>query len=131
MILNQPQPFVGLGTLKYTVPSSLDGTIAYLKYDFTEVPPSGVVLTFSVESGPTIYTSPSLTPTQGALQGKVAGLVSGGIVLDVTISSSQPIDKALNNVKSIITIVAKGNKGEIWQVLIQNQRRVVAFGLGV
>lgn len=100
LILNQPQVFQGLGTLTYTVPST--GSYA-VQVQATEVPPSGLAIVVK-DNGSTVYTAPSVTPTQSALQFRKAFQFTSGHSVTVVLSSAEAVDAAYNNVKSIITI---------------------------
>lgn len=101
LILNQSFPFVGLGTLTFTIPTT---GLYNVKVDATEVPPSGLSIVVK-DNGSTIFTAPVITPTQSAIQFK-AGVFSltAAHVITVVLASSAAVDSALNNVKSIVSI---------------------------
>jgi hypothetical protein len=120
LILNQPQVFTGLGTLTYKVPATQStGYPTATGYNVivqTTVPtaaasgdgagsnasaPSGPAVTSSLvititQNGSTIYTSPTLTPTQRAQQLKYSFLCAIGDVINVVLSSSNTNDTMLN-----------------------------------
>lgn len=104
LVVNQPQVFVGLGTLTYNIPSPAPTSLYTVRLQSTEVPPSGLVIT--VKNGAsTKYTSPTLTPTQGAVQFSFKlPPVSAADAITVVLSSASAIDAAYNNVKSSISI---------------------------
>ena len=103
LILNQPQVSAGLtsgtDTFTYTVPTG-GSAIYYVSVQFSEVPPSGV----SVVVSTTVYTAPTLSPTQIAQQFRYFQNYSAGDVISVILSSSTPIDLVANNVKATVAV---------------------------
>jgi hypothetical protein len=101
LILDKPQPFVGLGTLTYTIATA---SLYNVRAQITEIPPSGLSVVIK-QNGSTIFTSPVLTPTQVAQQFKYSPIVGAvNDVITVVLASASAIDSGLNNVKSTITI---------------------------
>lgn len=100
LVLNQPQVFVGLGTLTYTIPST---ALYSVVVDMTENPPSGLSIVVNNNGSP-IYTMPALSVTQGAQQFKVGQPFAANDVVTVVISSSSAIDQQLNTVKTIVSL---------------------------
>ena len=102
LLQEQPYPFVGLGTLTFTVPTT---GLYNVKCDSTEVPPSGLSIVVNVNAAP-VYTAPVITPTQGALQFKTVPPFSlnAADIVTVVLSSASDIDNQLNTVKSIVSI---------------------------
>lgn len=100
LLLNQPQVTVGLNTQTFTVPS--DG-IYNVSVQLTEVPPSGVSVAVK-KNTVTIFTAPTITPTQAAQQFKYATSYAAADVIDVVISSASAIDSEKNNVKTNVSI---------------------------
>jgi hypothetical protein len=100
LILNRPFPFVGLGTLTYTVATT---GLYNAQAQCTETPPSGLSIVVQ-QNGTTVYTAPTVTATQSALQFKTELNCSATDVITVVMSSSTAIDKQLNTVKTTVTI---------------------------
>jgi len=100
LVLNQPQVFVGLGTLTYTVATTGNYNV---QVQLSEVPPSGLSVVVNKNGSP-IFTAPTLTPTQIAQQFKTSFQSSATDSITVVLSSSTAIDEQLNTVKSVITI---------------------------
>jgi len=100
LLLNQPQVFCGLGTLTFTIPTT--GLYSVL-FQTTEVPPSSLSVLVK-KNGSTVFTAPTLTTTQSAMQFKVGLSLAANDVITVVLSSSAAVDNALNNVKSITSI---------------------------
>lgn len=106
LILNQPQVTCGLttgtDTLTYTVPSGAGG-LYYVAVQFTEVPPSGISVIVKQGSS-TVFTAPSVSPTQIAQQFKYSQIFAAADVISVVLSSSSAIDKVANNVKATVAV---------------------------
>lgn len=102
LIINQPFVLAGLPTWTYTVPAGAGG-LYNVHVESTEVPPSGVSIVINVDGSP-VYTSPTLSPTQGGIQLKHSILLAAAEVVTVVMSSAETIDAALNNVKTTCTI---------------------------
>lgn len=100
LFINQPYVNVGLGTMTYTVPTT--GQYSVL-VDCTENPPTSLTILVK-NGGSTIFTAPTITPTQGALQFKYSFGATAADVITVVLSSSAAIDNQLNTVKTIISI---------------------------
>jgi len=100
LILNQSYVMVGLGTVTFTIPVT---GLYNVQFQTTEVPPSSLVVLVK-NNGSTVYTAPTITPTQSALQFKYGQPFTAADVVTVVLSSSAAIDSALNNVKSIVSI---------------------------
>ena len=108
LFTNQPFVFCGLGTLTHTVASTEAGPCC-VKVFVTETQPSNLDTTAAsalsitvTQNGSTIYTSPTITPTQLAQQFKTGFLAASGDVINVTLSSASAIDNLLNTVKSTV-----------------------------
>lgn len=95
LIANQPQVSVGLPTFTYTIPSA---GIYFASVQTSENVPSSVAILVK-NNGSTVYTAPTLSPTQGALQFKYAQLYAASDVLTVVVSSGAAIDNKLNTVQ--------------------------------
>ena len=106
LILNQPQVSAGLtsgtDTFTYTVPTG-GSAISYVSVQFSEVPPSGVSVVVK-QNSTTVYTAPTLSPTQIAQQFRYFQNYSAGDVISVILSSSTPIDLVANNVKATVAV---------------------------
>lgn len=100
LLLNQPMVGVGLVTQTYTIPST---GLYKVHADITEIPPSGLSVVVNVGGSP-VYTAPTITPTQSALQFDKQMSLTAADVVTVVLSSSSAIDALKNSVKSIITI---------------------------
>lgn len=102
LIKDKPQVMVGLGTMTYTIPASADG-MYNVKFSCDEIPPSG--LSVLVKNGvTTIFTAPTITPTQISMQFKTSFLAAATDVITVVVSSVAATDNLLNSVKSITSI---------------------------
>lgn len=163
LLLNQAQPFVGLGTLTFTVPTTgsyyvtCDVTVPSAPINgsgsgsgqglgagtgggaegftggdlglghggvgqgfgvgngYQQPPAAGsnqtttpaVASLLSIlvkDNGSTVYTAPTLTPTQSALQFRTIQQLVAGHSLTVVIASSGAPDNQLNSVKTIVTV---------------------------
>ena len=101
LLLNQPL-ISGLDTWNYTVPTG--GAGAYSVHaEITEVPPTGLTAIVK-KNGSTIFTAPTISPTQIAQQFKFGFLVADADAISVVIASSTAIDLVANNVKATVTI---------------------------
>jgi hypothetical protein len=106
LLLNQP--FVtanltsGTDTLNYTIPSGQGGLYA-VHVELTEVPPTGLSVIVK-QNASTVYTAPTISPTQIAQQFKYSQIFAAADVVSVVLSSSTAIDKVANNVKATVTI---------------------------
>lgn len=101
LLLNQPQPNIGLQTQTYTVPST---NVYSVMVQVTEVPPTGLSILVK-NNGSTVFTAPTITPTQIAQQFKYSKLFTAADVVTVVFGSSDAIDAQLNNVKATTTIM--------------------------
>jgi hypothetical protein len=110
LLLNQPFPTVGNTTFTFTVPTLnaiTGGTgagIYSVMAQLTVNPPSSVVITIT-QNGPTVYTSPVITPTQIAQQFKTELVCAAGDLITVVLSSANPEDLLLNTVAAQVTIM--------------------------
>lgn len=106
LVLNQPQVTAGLttgsDTLTYTIPSGAGG-IYYASVQFTEVPPSGISVVVKQNSS-TVYTAPTVSPTQIAQQFKYSQIFAAADVISVVFTSSTAIDKVANNFKATVAV---------------------------
>jgi hypothetical protein len=102
LILNVPRVDVGLQTATYTVPTGGAG-LYNIAAQITEIPPSGLSVVVNKNASP-VYTAPTITPTQSALQFKTSLPLADADVVTVVLSSSQPNDKLLNSVKSNLAL---------------------------
>lgn len=100
LILNQSYVSSGLVTETFTIPAA---GLYNVKGDITEIPPSSLSIVVT-QNGSPVYTAPALTITQSAMQFKTELVCAASDAIVVTLSSSAPIDNALNNIKSIISI---------------------------
>jgi hypothetical protein len=100
LTLNQSQTIAGLGTWNYTIPAA--GPY-FIQFQFSEVPPSSLVLTINVNGSP-VYTSTTLAAQQSAAGAKVDLNSATNDAITVVLSSSAPIDKQLNTVQTTIAI---------------------------
>lgn len=100
LILNQSFVTTGTDTLNYTVSSA---GLYNVQVSSTEIPPSGITILVK-KNGSTVFTAPTLSPTQGALQFKYSFLAAAADAISVVISSAAAIDAVANNVKSIVSI---------------------------
>lgn len=91
---------VGLGTLTFTVPTTSNYNV---KLSTTENPPSSLAIVVK-KNGSTIYTAPTITPTQGALQFQFPFQATAADVITVVLSSSAAIDAQLNTVQTTVSI---------------------------
>lgn len=98
--LNSPFMLTGLDTLTFTIPST---GLYSVQVQSTEVPPSGIVIVVK-QNGSTVYTAPTLTPTQGAVQFRQVFNFTAADAIQVVLSSGSAIDSVANNVKSTIYI---------------------------
>lgn len=102
-ILFLNQPFVSVGLDDYTHTIAADG-IYNVHGELTEVPPSGVSVLVK-KNGSTIFTAPTLTPTQSAMQFNTGPKsFAAADVITVVIASTDAIDNQLNTVKNIVSI---------------------------
>lgn len=102
LFLNTPRVDVGLQTATYTVPTG--GTGRYnVAAQVTEIPPSGLSIVVNNNGSP-IYTAPTVTPTQSALQFKKSFNLTAADVLTVVFSSVETNDLLLNSVKSNLAL---------------------------
>lgn len=100
LLINQPFVIVGLDTMNYTIPST---GLYNVHVESTEVPPSGISIVVK-NNGSTVFTAPTLSPTQGAIQFKYGFLATAADAISVVLSSAVAFDSQLNTVKSTITI---------------------------
>lgn len=99
LTLNQSFMLTGLDTLTYTIPTSGVYSVAVQS---TEIPPSGI--SFLVEqNGSTVYTSPTLSPTQSAIQFRIPFYFTAADAIQIAMSGSA-IDSVINNVKTNLII---------------------------
>lgn len=121
LIQEQPFPFVGLGTFTFTIPAAGVYNVKCQSYLPNAVamgggagsgpssapgvaPLSSLVVTVT-QNASTIFTSPVVTPTQGAMEFKTPAIVcAASDAITVVLSSSSATDALLNSLKSIITI---------------------------
>jgi hypothetical protein len=133
LVLNQPFPSVGLSSYTFTCPTTWPGGYAAgssYNVDMQVTVPSAVATGDGAGSGGvgfggqgpavssslvivvaqnsvTKYTTPVITPTQGAQQFKTDLVCSPGDVITVTPSSSNPADNQLNSI-SMQCAIAQG-----------------------
>lgn len=100
LIANTPQVFNGLGTLTYTIPSTGNYNVAL---QCLETPVSGLSIVVNKNGSP-IFTAPVITPTQSALQFKVAFQATAADVITVVLASSTLQDQLKNTVKTSVSI---------------------------
>lgn len=100
LILNQSQVSVGLPTYTYTVPAA--GIYSVL-LDVTANPASSLSVLVK-NNGFTVFTAPSFSVTQGAMQFKYTQLFAATDVMTVVLSSAAAVDNLLNSVKAICSI---------------------------
>lgn len=100
LILNQPSVEVGLTTETFTIPTTGLYNVAA---QITEIPPSGLSVVIN-QNGSPIYTAPTITPTQTALQFKFSFPATAADVITVVLSSSTANDLLLNSVKMNVAI---------------------------
>lgn len=100
LILNVPRVDVGLITDTYTVPST---GLYNLNAQITEIPPSGLSIVVN-QNGSPVYTAPTLTPTQDAIQFKVDLNCVAADVITLVLSSSNANDLLLESVKTNVSI---------------------------
>ena len=103
LLLNQPFVQVGVGSgtnLTFTVPTT--GLYA-VEAQLTENPPSSCVLTIQ-QNGSTVYTSPTITPTQIAFQMKQGFQFTAADAIVIALASAAANDLLLNTVKWTATI---------------------------
>lgn len=100
LTLNQSFMLTGLDTLTYTVPATGLYSVAVQS---TEVPPSGISIVVK-QNGSTVYTAPTLSPTQSAIQFRQVFNFTAADAIQVILSSAAATDNAINNVKSNIII---------------------------
>lgn len=100
LILNQNFESVGIETKTFTIPTTGLYTV---RVEYTVVPPSSLVVL--VKNGAsTVFTAPTLTPTQSELRFSVTLLCTAADVITVVPSSAAAVDNLLNSVKSIVSI---------------------------
>ena len=100
LLKDQPFVFCGLGTLTYNVLADGNYNAAV---QLSENPPSGLSVLVK-NNGSTIFTAPTITPTQIAQQFRVAFQAVANDVITVVLASSEQIDNNLNTVKSTIYV---------------------------
>jgi hypothetical protein len=100
LLVNSPQSGTGLTTYLFTAPLS---TIYYADVQLTEIPPSGLVVTVK-QNGTTVYTTPTLAPTQIAQQFKTPLNCTAGDTITVALTSGSAIDSTLNAVKYTLSV---------------------------
>lgn len=100
LIKDTPQVSVGLVTYTYTIPSA---EIYTVRLQSTEIPPSGISILVK-QNGSTVYTAPTLSPTQSAIQFNYSQLYAANDVVTVALSSSSANDLLLNSVKTSVSI---------------------------
>jgi len=132
LVLNQPFPSVGLNSFTFTTPSTWAGGFpagSLYNVNAQITVPSAVATGEGAGSGGngsvgtpvssglsivvaqnsvTKYTTPVLTPTQGAQQFKIPLVCAIGDVITITPSSSNANDSQLNTLKMEVTI-GQGN----------------------
>lgn len=102
LFLNVPRTDTGLQTAAYTIPTGGAG-IYSVHFEVTEFPPSSLVVKVK-KGGSDVFTAPTITPTQGALQFKYTALYADADAITVVMTSTD--DSTLNAVKSIVSIEA-------------------------
>lgn len=107
LILNQPQVAVGLPTYAYTIPTGGAG-LYNVHVELSEVPPTGLSLLIK-KGASTVYTMPTISPTQIAIQLKQHFLFADADAITVVLASSDSIDNQKNTVKSTCTIAQGAN----------------------
>lgn len=100
LTLNQSFILTGLDTLTYTVPTTGIYSVAVQS---TEIPPSGISIVVNDNASP-IYTAPTLSPTQSAIQFRQYFNFTAADAITIVLSSANANDLALNNVKTNIII---------------------------
>lgn len=100
LILDEPRVDVGLVTDTYTVATT---GLYNLEAQITEIPPSGLSIVVN-QNGSPIYTAPTLTPTQSAIQFKVDINATAADVITLVLSSTNTNDEMLNSVKTNVAI---------------------------
>jgi len=101
LLINRPL-ISTLDTWNYTIPTGGAGAYS-VHVELTEVPPTGLTAIIK-KNGSTIFTAPTITPTQIAQQFKVGFLAADADAISVVIASSTAIDLVANNVKATVTI---------------------------
>lgn len=100
LLLNQSQVLTGLDTMTYTIPAT---GVYSVSVQSTEVPPSGISIVVN-DNGSLVYTAPTLSPTQSAVQFRQVFNFTAAHVITIVLSSSAASDNLINNVKSNIII---------------------------
>jgi hypothetical protein len=100
LLLNVPRVDVGLVTDTYTVPTT---GLYNLEAQVTEIPPSGLSIVVN-QNGSPVYTAPTLTPTQSAIQFKVDISATAADVITLVLSSVNSNDLMLESVKTNVSI---------------------------
>ena len=105
-ILFEGQPFVsvGLGTFTHTVVN--DGVKSVRVQSF-ETPASSLSIVVNKNGSP-VFTAPTITPTQSALQFKATFICVATDVVTVVLSSGAAVDNQLNTLKTTVSF----DKGE-------------------
>lgn len=96
LILNQPYVTVGLGTETFTIPST---GIYNVSLQSTELPASALSIVVNKNAAP-VFTAPTLSPTQSAIQFKTNIVCAINDVITVVLSSGNANDNLLNSVKT-------------------------------
>lgn len=102
LFINQPFVLAGLPTWTYTVPTGGAG-LYNVHVESTEGPVSAVSILVK-KNGSTVFTAPTLSPTQGAIQFKQSLLLAAADVVTVVMASANAVDNQLNSVKTTCTI---------------------------
>jgi len=100
LLLNAPRVDVGLVTETWTAPSA---GLYNLAAQITEIPPSCLSIVVN-QNGSPVYTAPTLTPTQSAIQFKVDLDCANADVITLVLSSSNTNDTMLESVKTNVSI---------------------------
>lgn len=100
LLLNSPFVTVGLGTFTYRVPTA---GVYNITVQSTQEVPSGLSIVIN-QNGSPVYTAPTLSPTQSALQFKFDLLCAAADALTVVLSSSAAQDQLYNSLQTTLAI---------------------------
>jgi hypothetical protein len=114
LILNTPYVMAGTAagsgiTYTFTIPALLPTQISgagiyRVSLQTTVAPSSGLRITVK-QNGTTVYTAPTLSPTQTALQFQTDILCAVADVITVNLTSSTSVDEMLNTIQTTVQIM--------------------------
>lgn len=88
------------------VPNNYTQPLAYVTRPVLNTPVSSALSIVVKQNGTTVYTAPTLTPTQSSLQFTTQLLCTAGDVITVVFASSNASDNTLNGIQSNVSIFA-------------------------